>query len=215
MELIGTIVKVWRESGDSTLEPGATPEQLREAERAIGRALPEEFAALYRRCNGAYVLEGNIQLYPLEGDKLSVVQASQFLRSSDWPIPPELVVFGGNGGSELFGLWLPHDGGGRPLVVEVGAIHEDGSFAVTGTSLGRFLLGRTSYYLLLNEGPKTLIGSLALPARFSERDADDLDDEDYEALLRWADPDLPEPPVSSYDARLTADDLRRLAMVSG
>lgn len=102
-----------------------------------------------------------------------------------------------------------------PLVVEVGEIFEEGSLSVTGTSLSGFLRGRSAYYVLLLECPKAASEALDLPKRFRSKRAEDLDDADYEALMRWANPGLPRQPVSSYEARLTADDVRRLAMTSG
>lgn len=66
-------------------------------------------------------------------------------------------------------------------------------------------------YLLLLECPKSAVDELGVPASSRARSADELDDSDYEALCRWADPELPHLPVSSYAARLTVDDVRRVA----
>ncbi len=100
---IDIIVRCWEMSAAEAPNEGATAQQLQDAQHRLGCRFPNELTALYERCNGAEVLEGNIQLYPLDGQELSVVQASEFLRASDWPIPPELVVFAGDGQGAAFG----------------------------------------------------------------------------------------------------------------
>lgn len=202
---IEKIVAAWKLSGKSTLNPGATSSELRHIGRRLEKQLPDDFVALYEHCDGGDLLNGNIQLYPHDGEDLSVLRGSAFLRRYDWPIPPELVVFAGNGTGGSFGLWLPKDGSGRPFVIEVGEIFEDGSLSVTGTCLAGFLRGRSAYYLLSLESPLAALEALGLPADFRRKDTD------YEAIMRWANPDLPEFPVDPYESRLTADDVRRLA----
>jgi len=209
---IERIVASWNLSCASTLNPGATLAELKRVGRKLEKSLPDDFMALYEHCNGGEVLHGNIQLYPLDGEDLSVLHASAFLRRYDWPIPPELVVFAGDGQGGSFGLWLPKDGNSRPFVIEVGESVEDSSLSVTGTSLSGFLRGRTAYYLLSLESPSAAFEALGLPAELRERfQSSELEDGDYETLIRWANRDLPEFPVSPYEARLTADDVRRLA----
>jgi hypothetical protein len=214
-ESIDNIVRCWEISGAAGQYEGATAQQLEDAQHRLGRRFPDEFTALYERCNGAEVLDGNLQLYPLDGQELSVLHASEFLRAADWPIPSELVVLAGDGQGAVFGLWLPENAGGRALVVEVGQIFEEGSLSVTGTSLSGFLRGRTAYYLLLLEAPAAAVERLGLPKGLRTKEADGLDDSDYEAFLRWANPDLPDHAVSSYEARLTPGEVRRLARLSG
>jgi hypothetical protein len=208
---IEAVVRCWELSGTSTLNAGATPEELKDAARTLGRDLPDELVALYSHCNGGDVLEGNIDLYPVDGEELSLVQGSDFLRRYKWPISQEVIVFAGDGQGGSFGLWLPRDQIGRPFVVEVGEIFEEGSLAITGTSLSGFLRGRSAYYAFLLESPDDASRSLGVPEQFTPKRADELHDQYYEALMRWANPDLPEFPVSSYEARLTADDVRRFA----
>lgn len=212
---IEAVVRCWELSGTSTLNAGATPEELKDAASTLGRDLPDELVALYSHCNGGDVLGGNIHLYPVDGDELSLVQGSDFLRRYKWPIPQEVIVFAGDGVGGSFGLWLPGDQIGRPFVVEVGEIFEEGSLAITGTSLSGFLRGRSAYYVFLLESPDDALRSLGVPEQFTRKRADEPDDHDYEALMRWANPDLPEFPVSSYEARLTADDVRRFAKGAG
>jgi hypothetical protein len=209
---IERIVASWDLSGTSTLNPGATPEDLKRVRRRLERNFPNDFIALYEHCDGGEVLHGNIRLYPLDGEDLSVLRASAFLRRYDWPIPPEVIVFASNGQGESLGLWLPKDGSGRPFVIEVGEIFEDDSLSVTGTSLTGFLRGRSAYYLLALQAPPAALEALGLPVEFKRSCSSyDLNHSHYEALIRWANPDLPQHPVSPYESRLTAEDVRRLA----
>lgn len=212
---IEAVVRCWELSGVSTLDAGATPQKLKNVVRKLGRQPPDELMTLYSYCNGGEILEGNIQLYPLDGTELSLLTAADFLRNHQWPIPQELILFAGDGQGGSFGLWLPETHIGRPLVVEVGEIFEGGALAVTGTSLSGFLRGRSAYYALLLDVPEVASTSLGVPKTLTRKPAEELDDDDYEAFMRWANPGLPDFPVSSYEARLTADDVRRLARLSG
>lgn len=214
-EGIDSVVRCWELSGTSVLNAGATPEDLQRAAHALGRVLPDELVALYSRCNGGEVLEGNIQLYPIDGDELSLVQGSDFLRGYDWPIPQELIVFAGDGQGGSFGLWCPQDQVGRSFVVEVGEIFEGGSLAVVGTSLSGFLRGRSAYFALLLEAPDDATRALGVPEQFACKRGDEVDEHDYDALVRWANPGLPQSAVDPYEARLTADDVRDLAKGAG
>lgn len=213
--ILASVVNSWRLSGICDLGPGATDSELKEAEKKLRRKFPPALIDLYRQCNGAYILGGNIMIDPLDGKKLSVVQSSDFLREAKWPIPDEAVVFGTDGSGDLFALWLPTDRIERPIVIEVGSIFQPGSFSIVGTSLSRFLRSRTAYYLLLEECEGSAIDAINVPSRFKECAPDKLDDDVYEAIFRWSDPDLPDFPLSPYDAHLTADDVRKFAGETG
>lgn len=181
---IERIVASWSLSGTSTLNTGATSEELRRVSRRLDKSFPDDFISLYEQCDGGDVLGGNIQLYPLDSEDLSVLRASAFLRRHEWPVPPELIVFAGNGLGDSFGLWLPKDGNSPPFVVEVGQIFEDGSLSVTGTSLTGFLLGRSAYYLLLLESPPEALDELCLPMVFRRGlNRRWLNESGYEALI--------------------------------
>jgi hypothetical protein len=48
--------------------------------------------------------------YPLaspeeDDEALTLATASDLLRSWDWPVPDEMLIFGGNGQGDSFGLW--------------------------------------------------------------------------------------------------------------
>ena len=170
--------------------------------------------SLYLHCNGASILGGNLQLYPLSKGELSLISASDFHRSCGWPIPPEVIVFGDDGQGDLFGVWLDREGIGRPLIVEIGEIFEEGCMAVTGTSLRGFLWGLSAFHALSFGGPDEALRSLGIPKGFMGKFGGSLDDRDYEELMRWSNPDLPNLPLSPYKARLTAEDVRRLSRMS-
>jgi SMI1/KNR4 family protein SUKH-1 len=207
--ILASVVNSWRLSGTCDLGPGATDSELREAEKMLRRKFPPTLIDLYRQCNGAYVLGGNIMIDPLDGKKLSVAQSSEFLRKAEWPIPDEAVVFGTDGSDDLFALWLPRDRVEKPIVMQVGSIFQPGSFSIVGTSLPRFLRSRTAYYLLLEECEGSALDELEVPRKFRGYAADKL------AIYRWSDPELPNFPLSPYDAHLTADDVRKFASATG
>ena len=213
--ILACVVNSWRLSSICDLGLGATDFELKDAETKLCRKFPPALIDLYRVCNGAYVLGGNIMIDPLDGKKLSLVQSSDFLRKAEWPIPDEAIVFGTDGSDDLFAVWLPTDRVERPIVIQIGSNFQPGSFSIVGTSLPRFLRSRTVYYLLLEECEDSALDELEVPKRFRERALDKLDDELYNAIYRWSDPELPDLPLSPYDAHLTVDDVRKFASATG
>lgn len=122
------------------------------------------------------------------------------------------MVFGGNGADDRFGVWLPGDREARPLIVQIGEIFEDASFAVVGDDLASFLAGWSAFYLLLlgdevDVGPS--LDELVEPAQLRVQSSD-LDD-DMDALLNWATPHLPDVHPDRYERGLTADDVAKVA----
>jgi len=191
---------------------GATESQLKDAEAKLGRSLPPAFRALYRFSDGMSLVDGNLNIRPLDtGDDMCLVAHSDFLRGCDWPIPDELVVFGDNGSDDLFGVWLPRDGAPEaphPIIC-VGSIFEAGSFAVYGTDLPRFLRAWCGFYLLaFAEEPCPALDALGLPMNIREGERDS--DEAFAACFAWADPGLPHIPPDPYEQRLSADDIRKM-----
>ena len=170
---------------------------------------------LYRQCNGADILEGNLVIDPLDGQTLSLVQSGDFLRKAEWPIPEDALVFGGDGCDDLYALWLPTDRVEKPIVIEVGSIFQPGSFSIVGTSLPRFLRSRTAYYLLVEECDATALDAIAVPRKFRDSSSDQLDHKIFDEIFRWSDPSLPDLPLSPYDAHLTVDDVRKFARATG
>jgi len=175
---------------------------------ALGRRLPQALVELYRAHDGGSWLQGNLGLLPLAGDELSLARASDSYRSWDWPVPDEVVVFGADGGGDPFGLWLPVDGGGRPVVVAIGQVPGPGCMGVVGADLNSFLVARTAYYLLGEDGTGPALDALQLPAHLR---SDDPDDEVFDSVVAWASPGITGSMRDPYSARMTADDVRRFA----
>jgi len=135
---------------------------------------------------------GNLNFVPLESSddsELTLMNLSSKLREGKWSVPEELLLFGDDGSDSQFGLWLPE---GAALVDDCPVIElgETESMAIAGTSLRRFLKGRTAYYLLLDEAPGKSLDALGLP---TELRTDDPDDDDFARITKWADPGIPYP----------------------
>jgi hypothetical protein len=209
------VIAAWNASAElHSPNPGASSDGLQRAQADIGRPLPEDAVDLYRELDGGSLLHGNLNLLPLlpEGVTLAVTTSSDLLRSWDWPIPDELLIFGDNGAGDQFGIWLPTARDGQPLIVQVGETYgDDGNLAIVGDDLPSFLLGWTAYYLMLlsdqgETGPA--LSELGLPERLQE--LGDTDDDFFE-LLAWASPGLPDPRPDPYERGLTAAEVGSLA----
>jgi SMI1 / KNR4 family (SUKH-1) len=156
--------------------------------------LPEDLREALRELGGQELVGGNLRIYPLAADDpetLTVAAASDLLRSWDWPVPDEMVVFGDNGQGDSFGVWVPRDGGARPIVVEIGEVFEDACLAVVGDDFESFLRGWTDYYTQLDER--------------------DLDEDDFYEILGRANPRLPDPRPDPYKRGLTAEQVDEFA----
>jgi hypothetical protein len=198
--------------------PAASAEEIALAERQLDRRLPASFKQLYAAAGGGSFLHGNLVLEPPlpragADEDMALTTASALLREAEWPIPHGLVTFGGNGADDHFGVWLPGDREARPLIVQIGEIFEDASFAVIGDDLASFLAGWSAYYLLLlgdeaDAGPA--LDELGVPAQLRVQSSD-LGDDDMDALLAWASPHLPDVHPDAYERGLTADDVAKVA----
>jgi hypothetical protein len=195
---------------------GASGADIETAEARLGRPLPAVMRDLYSALNGGSMLEGTLNLLPLLSDsgKLALTTASNLLRSWEWPVPDELVIFGDEGADDQLGIWLPATGAGRPIVVSMGAVFEERSFAVVGDDLAGFLLARSAYSLLLSsDDPEETAGALealGVPGQLRSLDEDGSDVES-DALLTWANPGLPDPHPDAYRRGLTATEVAELA----
>jgi hypothetical protein len=203
--MIDQLLEAWRLSSERhELQAGASDAEIAAAEDHLGRSLPEPARALYRATDGAFLLDGNLIVYPLRAEKLGLVAMSDWLRSVKWTIPDEVVVFGSDGADDSFGLWLPHtrhEDDPAPVIqiAEVG----DG-LAIAGTSLLPFLVGRSAYYLL-DEAAESALSALGVPERLWGAEPDD---EAFAELVRWADPELSEPLPDPYGRPVALESLR-------
>jgi hypothetical protein len=184
------------------------------------RPLPEDLRDICAEMAGPELLGGNLRIYPLEADDpdtLTVANAAERLRSSDWPVPDELVVFGDNGQGDSFGIWVPRDGGARPVVVQIGAVFEEACLAVVAVDLECFLRAWGAYYGLLLGDPaqvEELISELEIPEELRSLE-DEGSDEEFYAVLAWACPGLPDPRPDPYERGLTAAQVDEFARSDG
>jgi hypothetical protein len=194
-------------------EPGppASLGDLEAAEQAVGRRLPETLRELYQRHDGGSWLGGDLALMPLLAeDDLSIARASTAHREWDWPVPDDVVIFGSDGGGDPLGLWLPAAAPAQPLVVKIGAIFEPGCMGIIGEDLNAFLRAWTAYYLLVHDREAAAAGlnALELPEHLRSGDPED---ESFAQIVRWASPTITDSMSDPYEARLTAEDVRRIA----
>jgi hypothetical protein len=189
--------------------PSPTPEMIAQAEMELGYRLPESARALYSVHDGGWYLGGNIviaRLFPDGENSIGLTAGTEQLREWGWTLPPELLVFGGDGSDGTYGLWIETTADREPIVVET--IDVGGSFAVVGDDLASFLVGRSAYYLLLYADyfdPTQALDTLEVP---NELRGTDLDDEHYQAIWRWANPNLPDADPNSYDRWWTPAQIR-------
>jgi hypothetical protein len=213
---LAKVLEAWNASAElHSPNPGASSDGLERAQSDIGRPLPADVVELYRALDGGSLLHGNLNLLPLlpEGVTLALTTSSDLLRSWDWAIPDELLVFGDDGAGDQFGIWLPGTRDARPLIVQVGEMYgEERTLAIVGDDLPSFLLARTAYYLMLladEEETSEALAALDLPAHLRGLDGDG--DDDLFELLVWASPQLPDPRPDPYERGLTAAEVGSLA----
>jgi hypothetical protein len=184
------------------------------------RVIPEDLRVVCAEMAGHDLLGGNLNIYPVESDDpdaLTVTNAADRLRSQDWPVPDEMIVFGDDGQGDSFGLWVPRDGGARQVVVQIGAVFEEACLAVVAQDLECFLRAWGAYHgLLLGEPAEVeqLIRELEIPQELRSLD-DDGSDEEFHAILAWACPGLPDPEPDPYERGLTAEHVKEFARLDG
>lgn len=191
---------------------GATKDAIAAAERTLGFTFPPELLKLYTAFDGGYFVGGNFNLLPLipksDGD-LALTTASDFLRTWDWPAPPELVVFGNDGSDEQYGLWITDPPVERPPVIDMGAVFEDESFAVAGDDLASFLAGHCGFHLVtyFQEGYDLAAALEALGVPKHLREMNPNSDRAYVAFLNWASPNLPDKSPDPYERGITREQI--------
>lgn len=205
-DLLERIILSWQQSPDHHIfKHGASDDVIAEFESTVGWELPSSWRKIYLFSNGMNLVGGDVSIYPLQGDSLSVAQSSAFLRESGWNIPDPMWTVASNGGGDPFGVWIP-SGRKKPVdeVVAIGAIFEPKCLAIAGSDLTRFLLMRTAYYLLLGEAPRKALDTLGIPTELRSVDPN------WSDISEWADPDRKGSSDDPYDARLTEEQVSRL-----
>ena len=154
---IQKLIDCWKTSDPSyTWNPPATEEEIRAAEEKIGSTLPSSLRELYGFFNGGDDILGQLFFYRLEptpDELLGLTNATEMYIEWQWCNPQEVLLFADEGGSDVYGIWLPETDSEvfRQPIIEVGSIQEEGCMDVVGTNLESFLLGRSAYYLMLSE----------------------------------------------------------------
>lgn len=216
---------------------GATLDEIVAAEGALGLALPSDMKELYKTYNGGDFLGGNLRFDPLfpvlyrdlyapvdanasekylNTESHSLTTASALMRSWHFPVPHELVMFGGNGSENWYGVWLPEEGRARPVVVELGEDDSPDALAIVGDDIASFLAAHSAYYLnsFASDGYdlKPALDVLGVPDSLRGLD---IDDDQYFALLNWASPNLPDKSPDSYKRPgLTTEAINEFARLS-
>ncbi|HEX7591373.1 MAG TPA: SMI1/KNR4 family protein [Candidatus Limnocylindrales bacterium] len=168
-------------------------------EAKLGRDLPAGLKRFYEVSDGAELVDGNLNAVPAIGPgEMLLLDYSEWLRDAEWPIPEEVLMFGGDGSDELFGLWYPSDAAPTDptRIVEIAEIFEPGCMAIVGTDLPVFLRGRIAYHLAYYfESDPTLgpaLEAIGLPRKLWERASTQQSHRDSMApCLEWAGPTLP------------------------
>jgi hypothetical protein len=217
---MGQVLKAWRMCPQVShgSQGGASLDAIAKAERVLGRSLPRDLIELYMEHDGGDFVGGNIQLFPLHAvmeDESTLTTASVLLRLWQWPIPPELVMFASDGSDGCFGLWFSGPETPDPLVVELAESFSPDSLAVVGDTLAGFLAGRSAYYLVgyAMDGYATepALDVLGVPDELRFTTPSQLDDDAYFAMLRWANPGLPDPRPDPYRRGLTPAQVNEVA----
>lgn len=196
-------------------QPPVAPAVFDEAQRQLGRPLPDALRRVYCEAGPGEYFSGLIfwDLLPAEEGELSVVTASDLLREWEHPIPDEMVVFGGDGADDTLGLWIPATGRARPYVIDLVPLFEPETMSIVGDSLDNFLRGWTAMYLLTEEeyDVQPALDALGVPDQLRDAQHDGLN---FDAVLGWANPDLPLPNVNPFGHPIDAAHVRHLATTS-
>jgi hypothetical protein len=193
-------------------------------EAANGRPLPPEVRAVYRVVGGGTsLLGGCLNLEPLLDDEFAVATHADQLREWDWSIPDEVVVFGGDGGGQVFGLWVPAGGALRHPVLRLDCGDEDGPImGVVAQDLPAFLAAEIASQVFpwADDVGEEAQEALGLPPELvgdpddripAEVGAYEAEHYSVDPLLRWASPEVPEVAYDIYRARTTVADVAAIA----
>jgi hypothetical protein len=102
------LLACWRRTEDlHTLPLPASADEIAAAEAELNLALPDLLRQIYLFSKGPWLFGGCLNLDVLRNPEgLGLTTSSRLLREWEWPIPEEILVFGGDGSEEVYGLWL-------------------------------------------------------------------------------------------------------------
>jgi len=174
--------------------------------------VPAGLQPFYQRMNGAALFDGDLLFFQTSGppDEDGTVQhASRLAREAEWPIPPEVVLFGRDTGGEVLGVWTgPRDAAKYPSpVILTGLLFQPAAHALLATTFERYLLTTTVWHCLDTDYADIAFRMFDVPRELRVEDIDELD---AEAWFAWADPALPALPGDPYQEPLTGEELRAL-----
>jgi len=212
IKTLDTLIEIWKVSLEHHyFNPGASELELDFAEKKLGHQLPSVLRNLYSFSNGFELLHGNVQIYPLEEHEysLGLTTASEKLHGWGWPIASEILIIGGNGSDDLYGIWIPNCDNPKydHPIIQIGEIFEPGCMTIVGTGLIPFLINRTAFFLQVIEAGVIPLDKMGLPMELRK---DDLDESLFAEIIQWADPNLPDSCPDPYKQKLTVEDLKKL-----
>ena len=219
---IQMLFDAWQSSGAfASVEAPATEAEIQAAEEKIGATLPPPLREVYPLFNGGWALE--LDFFPLfpPPEHYALTNSNELYIEYQWRIPKEIRLFASDGGSNVFGIWLPRCG--NPIynhpIIEVGGMPaEDSCMGVAGTNLITFLCRFSAYHLVYDERDALEEGGLKLSRIQKALDllkvpqslrGEHFDDE-IAPFRKWADPQLPDPYGDSYSQQYTIADLKQL-----
>lgn len=188
----------------------ASPQTIASAEKKLGRSLPKALRAIYEFSDGCGLVRGNCIFDSLigTGEKLGFVVENTHAAIENGG-PREMIVFGGNGSDDQFGIWSAkcEQAATSNPIIEIGDF-DPHRLAVAGTDLVRFMVGRLAFYLILyhQDGRIGADALVALGVPHSLWNAE-LDDGLVVAVTSWADPTLQDPDPDPYTKPISASQL--------
>lgn len=202
---------------NTLVNPGASEEHISNAEQRLGCRLPHDLRAIYVAHDGGWFVNGTTSVVTLA--ELTPPGVWSGLRDGDdpedgIPYPPELLVFGHNGGDEELGVWIDRAAPAATLGIMSGDIGGIDEMAVCGDDLAGMLAARTAFYLLLCSDDLSQVtaalDAIGFPRELSDAYSEE-DDDFFDTCHNWANPNLPDKTPDCYGRAWSADRIRALA----
>lgn len=211
-----SLFQCWQQTDSHHLiHPGASQEFIATFEEQAGWRLPRDWSQLYSFANGMRLLDENLCFFPLLEDEFAVLHHSETQRTRyQKQIPNEFWIFADDGGGEQFGIWVGEDGTVHTPVVQMGE-YDPTFFSIAASSLERFLLHRTAFYLKDIRSVEAW-DRIGLPEAFR---SENHSDNEWKRIKDWADPAMADVEDDPYEVCLEpealAEQLEMIAETSG